>query len=191
MAAVDKVCSMWWWVNGMTVNLEISLWYLCVSKLPLIKMHQGLLSRACGCLNHNHIATIGLSVHNIDISKLLTHTTPYMLCDIWPVQWKPGFMGENALLQRAGHYQKRVFAHSDRLQHQRHSGQDPTDNDRHALRHFLTVCAEILWLCNCCIGLAGEEAGCWSPGLLFRGLQASWLHCRILWKRHWGQLIVV
>ncbi len=32
---------------------------------------------------------MGHSIHNIDINKPLTHTTPYMLSAICPVQWKP------------------------------------------------------------------------------------------------------
>ncbi len=37
---------------------------------------------------------MGHSIHNIDISKPLTHTMPYMLSAICPVQWKPGFIRE-------------------------------------------------------------------------------------------------
>ena len=37
---------------------------------------------------------LGNSVHNIDIGKLFTHTTTYMLSAIDPVQLKPGFIRE-------------------------------------------------------------------------------------------------
>ncbi len=43
---------------------------------------------------HNPTATMGHSIHNIDISKPLTHTTPYTRSPICPVQWKPGFIRE-------------------------------------------------------------------------------------------------
>ncbi len=43
---------------------------------------------------HYPTATMGHLIHNVDISKLLTHTMPYTLSAICPVQWKPGFIGE-------------------------------------------------------------------------------------------------
>ncbi len=44
--------------------------------------------------HHNPTATMGHSIHNVDISKPITHTMPYTLSAICPVQWKPGFIRE-------------------------------------------------------------------------------------------------
>ncbi len=58
------------------------------------KMHLCSLSITYACRYHNPTTTIGHSIRNVDISKPLTHMTPYMLSAICPVQWKPGFVRE-------------------------------------------------------------------------------------------------
>ncbi len=45
---------------------------------------------------HNPTGTMGHSIHKVDIGKLLSHTTPYMLSTICPVQWKPGLICEES-----------------------------------------------------------------------------------------------
>ncbi len=51
-------------------------------------------ARTYACPYHNPTATMGHSIYNVDISKPLTHTTPYTLSAICHVQWKPGFIRE-------------------------------------------------------------------------------------------------
>ncbi len=67
---------------------------VCVEKNTITKMHLCSLSITYACPYHNPTATMGHSIHNIDISKPLSHTTPYTLSAICPVQWKPGFIRE-------------------------------------------------------------------------------------------------
>ena len=73
-------------MNSMTMGLRILSRYLCAFKLPAIKLC--LFSVAYACPQHNHAA-----VHNVDISKPFTHTTPFPSA-ICPVQLKPGFIRE-------------------------------------------------------------------------------------------------
>ncbi len=90
----------WWsWMNGTTMGLRISTRYLCAFKMTTIcaySVHSKWppLNRRIfityACPHHKPTATMGHSIHNVDINKLLTHTTPY----ICPVQWKPGFIRE-------------------------------------------------------------------------------------------------
>ncbi len=89
-------CNMrWWsWMNGTTMGLRILSRYLWAFKVPSIKCITILLSITYACPYHNPIATMGHSIHNIDIRKPLTRTTPYTLSAICDVQWKPGFIRE-------------------------------------------------------------------------------------------------
>lgn len=65
-------------MNGTTMGLRISLWYLCTFKMPSIKCTY------VRCPYHNPTATMGHSIHKVDISKRLSSTTPCMLPSICP-----------------------------------------------------------------------------------------------------------
>ncbi len=65
-------CNMRWcsWMNGTTMGLRISSRY---------QIHLCSLSITYTCPYYNPTATMGHSIHNVDISKLLAHMTPYTL----------------------------------------------------------------------------------------------------------------
>ncbi|MDG2565849.1 hypothetical protein P7M21_25840, partial [Vibrio parahaemolyticus] len=58
---------------------------LCIQN-AINKMHLCSLSTTYTCPYHNPTATMGHSIHNVDISKPLTHTTPHTLSAICPEQ---------------------------------------------------------------------------------------------------------
>ncbi len=71
-----------WHNNGSQDLVTLSL---CIQN-AINKMHLCSLSITYACPYHNPTATMGHSIHNVDISKLLTHMTPYTLSAICPVQ---------------------------------------------------------------------------------------------------------
>ncbi len=73
---------------GLSHNQDLVTVSLCIQN-AINKMDLCSLSITYACPYHNPTATMGHSIHNVDISKPLTHTTPSC-----PVQWKPGFICE-------------------------------------------------------------------------------------------------
>ncbi len=64
-----------WHNNGPQDLVTVSL---CIQN-AINKMHLCSFSITYACPYHNLTATMGHSIHNVDISKPLTHTTPYTL----------------------------------------------------------------------------------------------------------------
>jgi hypothetical protein len=63
---------------------------LCI-QIAIDKMQLHSLYVAYACPYHNPTATMGHSVHKVDISTSLAQATPYTQSAICPVQLKPGF----------------------------------------------------------------------------------------------------
>jgi hypothetical protein len=126
----------WWrWINGTTMGLRISskdlvTVYLCI-QIVINKMQLSSLFVACSQRRHG-IWRWG---------KLLTHTTPYTLFAICPVQLKLGFIREEHTSPVAIEGEHLPIA----------VGSRPWWGQRAcrwaSLRRVLTGCAEILWLC--------------------------------------------
>jgi hypothetical protein len=79
-----------WHNNGSQELITISM---CI-QMAIDKLQLCSLSVAYACPYHTPTATMGHSIHNVDISKPLAHTMPYMQSAICLVQMKPGFIRE-------------------------------------------------------------------------------------------------
>ncbi len=79
-----------WHNNGPQDLVTVSL---CIQN-DINKMHLCSLSITYAWQYHNPTATMGHSIHNVDISKAFTHMSPYTLSAICLVHWKPGFIRE-------------------------------------------------------------------------------------------------
>ncbi len=171
------------------------------SRHGINKMHLCSLSITYICPYHNPTATMGHSIQNVDISKLLTHAMPYKLSAICPLQWKPGFIREENTSPKC---------------------QTPSNVSIYPLKSVTTTnCSQVKTpmrttsmqmsfpetvsdsLCSFFFGyanrllqqlsgwlvsddLGGEDAGCGAPGLgllhVVCGCEAGWMYCQILWN---------
>ncbi len=131
-------------------------------------MHLCLLSITYACPYHNLTATIGHSIHNIDISKPLTHTTPYTSA-ICHIQWKPGFIREENTSPKCQMPSNVTICHPSRLR-QRNCNQVETPMRTTSMQMSFpetvsdSLWTEILWLCktDCCSSCLGG----WSQTIL-------------------------
>ncbi len=162
-----------WHKNGPQDLVTVSL---CIQN-AINKMHLCSLSIIYACPYHNPTATMGHSIHNIDISKTLHHTTPYMLSAICPVQWKPGFIREENTSPKCQTPSNVSICPLKSVTTTR-----PRWGRRSckwaSLRWFLTVCAEILWLCKPIVAAAVRVAG----------LRRSWRWRCWMW-RSWAGVV--
>ncbi len=129
------------------------------------KMHLCLLSITYTCPYHNPTAIMGHSIHNVDRSKPLTHTTPNTLSIICPVQRKPGFIREENTSPKcqtpsnASICPLKLVTTTNCSQVETPMRTTSMQMSFPETNRFLTVCAEILWLCKPIVATAVRVAG--------------------------------
>ncbi len=151
-------------------------------------MHLCSLSITYACPYHNPITTMGHSIHKVDISKLLTHTTPYTLSAICPVQWKAGFIREENTSPKCQMPSNLSICPLKLAE----TPMRMTNMQIASLRRFLIVCAEMIWLCKpiVCSSCPGD----WPQTILevkmldVEVLGWWWFTCGL---RLWGRLDVL
>ncbi len=171
---------------------------LCIQN-AINKMHLCSLFITYACPYHNPTATMGHSIHNVNISKPLTHTTPYTLSAICPVQWKSGFIREeNTSLKCQTPSNVSICPLKSPTMMNWVSVRDPDEDDEHAdelpwdgfwqfVQKLFGYANQLLqqlsgWLVS--DNLGGEDAGCGGPGLVWLhgvcSCKAGWMYCQIL-----------
>ncbi len=171
---------------------------LCIQN-AINKIHLCLLFMTYACPYHNPTSTMGHSIHNVNISKLLTHTTPYTLSAICPVQWKLGFIREEntspkcqtpsnvSICPLKSPTMTNWVSVRDPDEDDEHAGELPWDGFWQFVQKFFGYANWLLqqlsgWLVSDDLG--GEDAGCGGPGLVWLhgvcSCKAGWMYCQIL-----------
>ncbi len=145
------------------------------------------------CPYHNPTATMGHLIHNVDISKPLTHTTPYPRSAICPVQWKPWFIHEENISPKCqtpsnvsicplksvtttncSQVETPVRTTSMQMSFPETVSVQKTFGYSNRLLQQLFG-----WLVS--DNLGGEDSGCGGPGLVWLhvvcGCEAGWMYC--------------
>ncbi len=185
-----------WHNNGPQYLITVSL---CIQN-AINKMHLCSLSITYACPYHNPTATMGHSIHNVDISKPLTHTMPYTLSAICPVQWKPLFIREENTSPKC-QTPSNVSICPLKSVTTTNCSQVETpmrttimqmsfpESFWQFVQKFFGYANRLLqqlsgWLVSDDLG--GEDAGCGGPGLVWLhmvcGCEAGWMYCQILWN---------
>ncbi len=181
----------WWsWMNGTTMGLTISPRYLCAFKMSSMSI-------TYACTYHNPTVTMGHLIHNVDIRKPLTHTTPYTLSAICPVQWKPGFIREENTSPK-GQIPSNVSicplesvmtTNCSQVETPMRMTSFPETVYDSLCRNYFGYANRLLqqlsgWLVSDDLG--GEDAGCGGPELVWLhvvcGCEVGWMYCQILWS---------
>ncbi len=179
-----------WHNNGPQDLVTVSL---CIQN-AINKMHLCSLSITYAYPYHNPTATMGHSIHNVDISKLLTHTTPYTLSAIYPVQWKRGFIHEENTSPKCQTPLNVSICPLKSVTTMNCSQVEtpdelPWEGFWQFVQKFFGYANRFLqqlsgWLVSDDLG--GEDAGCGGPGLVWLhvvcGCEAGWMYCQILWR---------
>ncbi len=180
-----------WHNNGPQDLVTVSLCIQnAINKMPLCS-----LSISYACPYHNPTVTMGQLDHKVDISKPLTHISPYMCLPSALYSENRDSSMKRTPLQNARRHRMWAFAHSSRLRWRTAVRSRPRWGRQAcrwaSLRRFLTVCAEILWLCKPIVAAAVRVAGLRRSWRWRYWMWRSWAGVITCGPRLWGQLGVL
>ncbi len=180
-----------WHNNGpqdlVTVSLHI--------QNAINKMHLCSLSITYACPYHNPTATMGHSIHKVDISKPLTPRCHTRCLPSYLYSKNRDSSVKRTPFQSTRRHRMWAFAHSSRLQRRTAVRSRPRWGwlacRWASLRRFLTVCAEILWLCKPIVAAAVWVAGLRRSWRWRYWMWRSWASVVTCGLRLWGRLYVL